>query len=238
MRRRQAVSLAAFLFLFCLLGGSLAAQNSAEGSTAQKAEQSNAPAEQAAGDASAGVGEILAKTSEKAASAAEKWGRKLGLGHDTSFLLSILLNFGGVVAVFYVLLKSKLPQAFRERTAAIKKGIKEAEAASGEASRRLGEIESRLGKLDAEIAEVRASAEREATAEEERIHKAAEEDKQKIIQAAEAEIAAIARNARRELKGYAASLAVDIAAREIKIDENTDRALLHEFVSELGRDGQ
>jgi hypothetical protein len=93
--------------------------------------------------------------------------------------LSILLNFGGVAAVVYVLLKSKLPQAFRDRTVAIQKGIKEAQAASADAARRLGDIESRLSKLGSEVAEIRASAEREAAAEEERIRQSAEEDKQK-----------------------------------------------------------
>jgi F-type H+-transporting ATPase subunit b len=135
-------------------------------------------------------------------------------------------------------LKSRLPQAFRERTAAIQKGIKEAQAASAEAGRRLSDIESRLSKLDAEVAEIRSSAEREAAAEEERIRQAAEEDKQKVVQAAEAEIAAIARNARRELKGFAASLAVDLAAREIRVDEPTDQALVRDFVGQLGKDGK
>ena len=146
------------------------------------------------------------------------WG-KLGLGPDVSFLISIFLNFLGVFLIFYFLLKSKLPQAFRDRTAAIQKGIKDAEAASADASHRLGDIESRLRKLDSEVAEIRAAAEREVAAEEERIRQAAEEDKQKVIAAAQTEIAAIARNARRELKGYAASLAVDLAAREIRVDE-------------------
>ncbi len=236
-RRWAAISL---LLLGCLFAGSLPAQNS-EATTSQKAEQRQAVGqqqEQSGGDASHGVGQILAKTSEQAANTAEAWGRKLGLGKTTSFLISIFLNFAGVVAVFYVLLKSKLPQAFRDRTTAIQKGIKEAQAASAEASQRLSDIESRLSKLDSEVAEIRASAESEGAAEEERIRRAAEEDKQRIVQGAEAEISAIARNARRELKGYAASLAVDLAAREIKVDERADHALVSEFVSQLGKDGQ
>ena len=48
----------------------------------------------------------------------------------------------------------------------------------------------------------------------------------------------IARNARRELKGYAASLAVDLAAREIRVDDRTDHALVREFVDQLGKDGK
>ena len=238
MRRRFLGRWTATIFLACLLAGCVAAQSSNEQTQKQEAEQRNAAAENSGGDANAGIGDILEKTTEQAAHSAEKWGRKLGLGPDTSFLISILLNFAGVFGVIFVLAKSKLPQAFRERTAAIQKGIKDAEAASADASRRLADIESRLSKLDSEVAAIRAAAEKDVAAEEQRIKQAAEEDKQKIVAAAEAEIAAIARNARRELKGYAASLAVDLAAQEIEVDDKTDQALVHEFVDRLGKDGK
>ena len=191
-----------------------------------------------AGNANAGVAEILSATTEKAAHTAEGWGSKLGLSPGASFAVSLGVNFAGIALFIWVLLKTKLPQAFRERTAAIQKGIREAQAASADANRRLSDIEARLSKMDAEVAEIRQSAEREAAAEEERIRKAAEHDAQKIVEGAEAEIQAFARNARRELKGYAASLAVDLAGRRIKVDESTDRALVREFVGQLGKDGQ
>ncbi|MFZ0313140.1 MAG: hypothetical protein WAL85_10580 [Candidatus Korobacteraceae bacterium] len=242
MRRRFLKRWGAIAFLACVMLGTLSfriyAQDAADHPAAQKTEPGKAAADPNAGNANAGVGEILAKTTEQAAHTAEKFGGKLGLGPDLSFWLSILLNFGGVAAVVYVILKSKLPQAFRDRTVAIQKGIKDAQAASADAARRLGDIELRLSKLDTEVGEIRASAEREAAAEEERIRQAAEEDKQKVVQAVESEIAAIARNARRELKGYAASLAVDLAGREIRVDEPTDQALVRDFVGQLGKDGK
>jgi len=200
--------------------------------------QEGATPEQGAGDANIGVAEILTATTENAAHTAEAWGHRLGLGKDTSFAVSLALNFLGIALFFWLLLKTRLPQAFRERTAAIQKGIKEAQAASAEASRRLSDIEARLSKLDAEVEDIRKSAEREAAAEEERIRATAEQDKQKIIAGAEAEIEAMARNARRELKGYAASLAVDLAARRIQVDESTDRELVREFVDQFGKDGR
>ncbi len=242
MSRRLLSRWTAITFLACLLAANISAgafaQDSGDHPTAQKTEPGSAAAEPGAGNANAGVGAILAKTTEQASHSAEKLGGRLGLGPDLSFLLSLLLNFGGVAAVVYVILKSKLPQAFRDRTVAIQKGIKEAQTASADASRRLGDIESRLSKLDSDVAEIRASAEREAAAEEERIRHAAEEDKQKVVHAVEAEITAIARNARRELKGYAASLAVDLAGREIRVDEPTDQALVRDFVGQLGKDGK
>ncbi len=243
MRRRFLKRWGAITFLACVMLGTLSfriyAQDAADHPAAQKTEPGKAAADPSAGNANAGVGAILAKTTEQAAHSSEKLGNKLGLGADLSFWLSILLNFGGVAAIIYVLVvKFKLPQALRDRTVAIQKGIKEAQAASADAARRLGDIESRLSKLDVEVADIRASAEREAAAEEERIRQSAEEDKQRVVQAVEAEITAIARNARRELKGYAASLAVDLAGREIRVDEPTDQALVRDFVGHLGKDGK
>jgi len=168
----------------------------------------------------------------------QRLGRYVGLGTQGMYWLSMLINFLALAAFFWLLLKSKLPQMFRDRTASIQKALKEAHAASAEASRRLGDIEARLAKLDVEVNEIKAAAERESATVEERIRNAAEEDKRKVVDAAEAEIAAIARSARQDLKSFAASLAVDIASHKIKVDDHTDRALVREFVTRMGKDGE
>lgn len=237
MNRNLVKRFTAIAFLACLFFAFAAvAQEGQPSSAPHGAEQ--AASEPGANDANAGIGEILAKTTEKAAHTAEMWGTKLGLGPKASFSVSIGFNFFALFLFFYVLMKSKVPQAFRERTAAIQKGIRDAQAASAEATQRLTNIEARLAKLDQEVEQIRVAAERDAAAEEARIKQAAEEDKQKIVQAAESEIDSFARNARRELKSYAASLAVDLAARDIRIDDNTDHALIREFAQQLGKDGK
>jgi hypothetical protein len=40
------------------------------------------------------------------------------------------------------------------------------------------------------------------------------------------------------LKGFAASLAVDMAAQKMRVDESTDHALVREFAEHLGKDGK
>lgn len=226
----------AIAFASCLFVCAAAAQEGQ--SSAPAGNDSHASQSSDSTDANAGIGEILAKTTEQAAHSAEKWGHSLGIGPKASFTLSIGFNFLALFMICYVLLKSKVPQAFRERTLSIQKGIREAQAASEDAARRLTDIETRLSKMDQEVAQIRAAAEREASAEEARIRQAAEEDKQKVVRAAETEIDAIARNARRELKGYAASLAVDLAGKQIRIDDSTDHALIREFADQLGKDGR
>ncbi len=162
-----------------------------------------------------------------------------GLGPKSAYWVLVILNFAIIAVLIGLFWKSKIPAMFRARTSAIRKGMEEARKASEEASRRLGEIEHRLEKLDSDIAGMRAAAEAEAAAEEVRIRTAAEEDKRKVVERAEQEITAAARSARRELKAYAAELAVTLAERRIRVDASTDQALVRSFVAQLGgTDGQ
>ena len=156
-----------------------------------------------------------------------------GLSLDNAYWLCVVLNFAIVAGAVVYLSKKNLPGMFRNRTASIQKAMQEARQASEDANRRLGEIETRLSRLDSEIAGMRATAEKEAVAEEARIKAAAEEDGRKIVESAEQEIAAAAKLARRELTNYAANLAVSLAARQINVDPATDQALVQGFAREL-----
>ncbi len=243
--RRAALS--ALLFTVTFVAVALVAQESSPSSapaqppphsgTAQGASQQNETPESAGAGPNGGIGEILEATTEKAAHRAEAWGKKIGLSRDTSFAISLAVNFGGILLFFYLIFRSKLPQMFRDRTNSIQKAILDAKAVSAEATEKLKNVEERLAKLDNEVSGIRAEAEKQAATEEERIRAAAEEDKRRVVESAKMEIDAIARNARRDLKNYAASLAVDFAAKRIHVDESADRVLVREFVDQLGKDG-
>jgi F-type H+-transporting ATPase subunit b len=161
----------------------------------------------------------------------------LGLSLRAAYWVLILINFAIIAAFIVWGWKKNVPAMFRARTESIRKNLDEARRASEDANRRLGEIESRLSKLDTEIAEMRKAAEADAIAEEQRIEAAAEEDRRKVIEGAEQEIEAAAKAARRDLKAYAASLAVSLAEKKIQIDRNTDQALVTRFVHDLARNG-
>jgi F-type H+-transporting ATPase subunit b len=163
--------------------------------------------------------------------------RLTGLSLEHAYWLCVLLNFGVVAGAIFYFSKKNLPGVFRNRTTAIQKAMQEARRASEEANRRLAEIEARLSRLDSEIAGMRAAADKEAVAEEQRIKAAAEEDARRIVESAEQEIAAAAKSARRDLTAYAANLAVSLAARQIKVDPATDQALVRGFAQELSADG-
>jgi F-type H+-transporting ATPase subunit b len=161
-----------------------------------------------------------------------------GLSKENAYWLFVVINFGILAYGVRWVIKKVLPTGFAPRTAEIQKGIEEARRASAEASAKLTEIEGRLAKLDAEIAEVRQAAEADFSVEEQRIKAAAEQDARNVITAAEQEIAAASRTAQRDLKAFVADLAVGLAEKKIKVDEATDRELVHGFAAQLGKDGQ
>lgn len=163
--------------------------------------------------------------------------RTLHIRPIAAFWISILFNFAVIAGGIAYMLKKHLPGAFRNRTLSIQRGMAEAQKASEEARQRLSDIENRLSRLDAEIAAMREAAEREATSEEAKIRAAAEQDTRKVIESAEQEIVAAANVARRELKAYAADIAVALAQQQLHLDANTDEALIKSFASELSQNG-
>jgi F-type H+-transporting ATPase subunit b len=247
MRLIRRVGLPAlFLALTLLVAGAWAQETAPAGGSAEPQTQ------QQPENPNAAIGGELSKQSEEAEHAEEheengqfkysptvKWlGKHLGMDPHRAYWVSLVINFGLLALFFWALLRGKIPAMFRSRTDSIQTAIREARAASAEATERLKAVEARLAKLDSEVAGIRAEAEKQAVAEEQRIHAAAEEDKNRVVESAKMEIDAIARNARRELKSYASTLAIDIAAKRIHVDEHSDQALVREFVDQLGKDGR
>jgi F-type H+-transporting ATPase subunit b len=163
--------------------------------------------------------------------------RITGLSLEEAYWLAVIINFAIVAVVIVWASKKNLPAVFRNRTSSIQKSIEEARRASEDANQRLAQIEARLSRLDDEIAQMRIVSEREASAEEQRIQRAAEEDAKRIVESAEQEISAAAKAARRELTAYAADLAVTLAAKQIRVDAPTDQALVRRFASQLANGG-
>lgn len=158
---------------------------------------------------------------------------KTGLSIEAVYWIFIVINFAILAAGGIWLVRKAMPHGFAPRTAEIQKAIEEARKASAEAAARLGEIEGRLNVLDREIEEIRHAAEADFSAEEQRIKADAERDAKHVIATAEQEIAAAARTAQRDLKAFAAGLAVDLAEKKIKVDEATDQALVRGFAAQL-----
>ena len=196
------------------------------------------PAQELAHETREAAGEEKDETEEfKHSASVQLVAHLTGLSLTNAYLFSVVLNFVVVAAVIFWAGRKYLPGIFSARTAAIQRAMQEAQKASEEARRRLAEIENRLMKLDGEIGMMRDAAEKEAAAEEARIHAAAELDARKIIETAQQEIASAAKSARRDLTAYAADLAVALAQKQIHVDAATDQALVRNFAGELGNEG-
>jgi len=159
--------------------------------------------------------------------------RKIGWSVHATHLLLFSLNFALVVIIVFWAVRKYVPPMLHDRSQFIQRALEEARAASQDANRRLADIENRLRQLDVEIGRMQAAAEKEAEAEERRIHKAAEEDIRKVVLAAEQEIIAAAKLARRELTTHTADLAIALARKQINVDSNTDQVLVRTFASKL-----
>lgn len=168
----------------------------------------------------------------------QKLGALIGLNADQAATAFTLLNFAILaIAVGFILLKT-LPKAFRARSSAIQKQLVDARTATEEASARLNSVEARLSKLDDQIAGMRSQAEADSANEERRIRASVEEEKTKILAAAETEIHTATATARREIQQFAAGLAIEQAARKLIITAETDRMLVEGFAQQLtGKNG-
>jgi len=245
--RGSLLRIALLALLFTGAAQARQAESMPEAAKAPAAAEGQKPASEAAAqEAHPSSGEELAEASKEAEEGAQfkhspmvkKIAGILHIPVAAEYWILYGLDFGIIAGFVVWMMKKKMPGVFRTKSEAIRRSMDEAARVSAEARARLSEIESRLSRIDAEISEMRASAEAEAKQEEARILAAAEEDKKRIIATAEQEIAAASKLAQRELKAYASSLAVDLAEKRVKVDPDTDRALVRAFARDFGKDGQ
>ncbi len=201
--------------------------------------EDHASKEPAAEPAAAGHGEAGGDPHAefKYSSSVKAIAKATGMDVTTAYWVSVILNFVVVAGLLYVLLKKPLAAFFRERTDAIQNSIEEARRASQDAGARLAQIEGRLSRLDGEIAELRNASEAAADEEEKRQQEAARQDAARIVRSAEQEIDSAARLARRELRAYAAELAVSLAEKKIQVTPAADQELVRRFTDRLNQDG-
>jgi F-type H+-transporting ATPase subunit b len=145
------------------------------------------------------------------------------------------INFAIVAGLIAWVFLKLTPPFFRKNAETISSAITKATAAKAEAERQLREAEEKLARLQQEVAQLRATAQREAAAEAERLRAVTQSDVQKVGLAAKAEIEAAERAARLELKVTAANLAVDGAESLLakQLTPQAQESLVTSFVKSL-----
>ena len=163
----------------------------------------------------------------------QKLGHMLGMSPDTASTTFIVLNFLVLLIGIAYLVMKIVPKKFRQRSTNIQKDLVGARTATEEAQARLSSVEARLARLDEQIAEMKTNAEADLAREEQRLTTGLADEQKKIVDAAEAEIAAATAAARREIQSYAAELAIDQAAKKLVVTAETDRLLVENFARRL-----
>jgi len=130
-----------------------------------------------------------------------------------------------------------LPPFFHSRTAEIQQGITEAQQIKRDAETRAAQVEARMQKLGEEIDQFRAQSREEMRQEGERIQQETVKQLRHLEQLAQQEIEAASKTARRELKSYAAQLALDLAEQRVRarLNTGTETALVDGFIHDLQR---
>jgi F-type H+-transporting ATPase subunit b len=163
--------------------------------------------------------------------------RALHLSVDTTARLFEIFNFAIIFFGIGIPLARFLPKHLKKRKQVLSENLENARKTTADASARLGAVEAQLAHLDEEIAKIRAQVEEESKQDEVRIKAAIEEESARIVASAEQEINVAATQARRELRHFAADLAIEQAVRQLELSPETDRALIAEFVSNVSATG-
>jgi F-type H+-transporting ATPase subunit b len=159
--------------------------------------------------------------------------RILHVSTETAAQIFEDINSGVLLGAILIVLFRIVPKMFRTRSEKLQQDLVGARLATEDANRRLAEVEGRLQRLDSEIDAIRRQVEQEGAHDETRIHAAMESERERIVASAEQEIAAAQSAAQRQLKKFAADLAIDHAMRKLQLSTDTDRALVREFGKNL-----
>lgn len=141
-----------------------------------------------------------------------------------------------IIAILWFILRM-VPKLYRNRSEKLQKDLFDARAATAEANERLAVVEERLSKLGIEIDAIRQQTERDSVNDEKRIRESLEIEKQRLLSSVDQEIEAAGAAARRDLKKYAANLAIERAMAELRLTDEDDRMLVRSFGKDLNGGG-
>jgi F-type H+-transporting ATPase subunit b len=156
-------------------------------------------------------------------------------GGEDSLQIWKWANFTLLAGALGYLMVKALPPMFAARTEAITKDMVESQKISEDANRRAAEVDRRLAAIETEIAALKIDSQQETAAEAARLahHTAAEIAR---LQAqAEREISDAGKTAQKELRRYAAGLAIDLASQKIssRMTPGIQDRLVRGFVRDL-----
>ena len=179
------------------------------------------------------LGTVFAQEhAEKTETAEHKTSEPEGPGEIWKWANFVILAVG----VGYWIQKVALP-FLGARDSKIREGITEAQKMKQDAERRAAEMDARLATLGADIEKFRVQSGAEMRQEGERIARETTAQIKRIEEQAAVEIETAGKTARRQLKEYAAELALGLAEERLRarMDSATESTLVTNFVHDLER---
>jgi len=146
-------------------------------------------------------------------------------------------NFAILTVIAGYFINKHAPGLFHARSTEIKKGIAEAQQVKRDAEKRAADMDARMSRLGADIDAFRSEAKADMDREGERIQRETVAQVDKLHQQSALEIDTAGKTARRELREYAADLALDLAGQRIstRLAPATEADLFARFLKDLER---
>ena len=147
------------------------------------------------------------------------------------------INFLILALAILIPLARILPGVLRRRSQQLREEFDSTRKATEQANQQLAALKAQLGDLGTEIDSIRRQVAQEMEADEARHRSAVQEEAARILAAAGQEIDSAAAQAQRELRQFAANLAIEKAVSGLAISAEQDRALIDDFVRSTGNGG-
>ncbi|HET8714423.1 MAG TPA: hypothetical protein VFM16_01265 [Holophagaceae bacterium] len=147
-----------------------------------------------------------------------------------------LVNLGLFAGALIYLLKGPVKAAFASHRKELEDRLAQAERDKAEGEAQIQELEAKMAGLQAELGEILAKAGEEAEAEKQRVLEAAKSEAAAILAAAESEISRQQQLASQQLRALVAELAVEAAAKrlEARVQGAAAQTVTDHAIAELG----
>ena len=140
------------------------------------------------------------------------------------------INFVILALAILIPLARILPGVLRRRSLALRQQFDSTRQATEQANAQLAALKAQLGDLGSEIEAIRRQVAAEMESDEARHRSAVQEETARILASAGQEIDNAAAQAQRELRSFAANLAMEKAIAGLTVSAEQDRVLLNDFV--------
>lgn len=156
-------------------------------------------------------------------------------GRSKHEILFKVINVAILVGALGYVLRKPLREFFVQRSASIQKSLEEGRKALEASQAQLQAVEEKLARFEEEMAACRAAALEEMKVEREHMRQASAQEASKMLESVRIQMEVATKQARLELKHFAAQQAVDLAQQMIsqRLDEASQRRLVAHFVARL-----